>query len=220
VVALDHALVGRSTRATEAADWAAALAEAEAELGVAAVELMASRDERLASLLRFLAEQANALDRFGYVSVHAPMRSESWPEVVAQLDRLPARVQTIVLHPDPEIDRALLRNLGGRAAIENMDATKPAGRTAGDLEPLLGSLPDAGFCLDVAHVWTNDRSLAVGHELLDAFGERLRELHVSGIEPDGTHRATTHADLERYAPLLERCRHVPWIFEEPLVGSS
>jgi hypothetical protein len=216
VVALGHALVGRSTRATDVAAWAEAIEKAEAELGTAAVELMASRDERLASLLRFLAEQPNALDRFGYVSVHAPMRSGSWPDVVAQLDGLPARVQTIVFHPHPEIDRALLRGLGARVAIENMDVTKPTGRTVGELEPLVGALPDAGFCLDVAHVWTNDPSLAVGHDLLDAFGDRLRELHVSGIEPDATHRPTTQADLERYAPLLERCAHVPWIFEEPL----
>jgi hypothetical protein len=216
LAALRHRLVGRSTRATEAAEWAEALAEAQAELGCAAVELMGSRDERLTSLLRFLAEQPNTLDPFSYVSVHAPMRSESWADVVAQLAGLPARVQTIVFHPDPEIDRALLRDLGARVAIENMDVTKPSGRTVEELEPLLAALPAAGFCLDVAHVWTNDSSLALGHELLDAFGERLRQLHVSGIEPDGTHRPTTQDDLERYAPLLDRCRNVPWIFEEPL----
>ena len=38
------------------------------------------------------------------------------------------------------------------------------------------------------------------------------------IEPDGTHRPTSHADLEVYAPLLERCRHVPWLLEAELVA--
>lgn len=217
MVGLAHELVGRSTRATDAGGWDAAIAEAEGELGSAAVELMASRDERLASLLAFLARAPGALDRFGYVSVHAPMRSESWSDVCARLAELPSRVQTIVVHPVPEIDRALLRELGAPIAIENMDLTKPTGRTPEELAPLLGALPDAGFCLDVAHVWTNDRSLGLGHELLDAFAGRLRQLHVSGIEPDGTHRPTTQDDLDRYAPLLERCADVPWIFEEPLV---
>jgi sugar phosphate isomerase/epimerase len=73
--------------------------------------------------------------------------------------------------------------------------------------------PSAGFCLDVAHVWTNDRSLRLGFELLDAFGSRLRQLHVSGIEPNGAHRPTTNEDLDLYQPLLERCTHVPWVLE-------
>jgi sugar phosphate isomerase/epimerase len=216
VVTPAHELVGRSTRATQADDWAAAIAEAEAELGSAAVELMASRDDRLASLLVFLASRPAALDRFGYVSVHAPMRSASWTDVCARLAELPPRVQTIVVHPQPEVERTLLRSLGARIAIENMDVTKPGGRTAEELRSLFAALPGAGFCLDVAHVWTNDSSLALGHDLLDAFGGRLRQLHVSGIEADGTHRPTTEDDLQRYAPLLERCRNVPWIFEEPL----
>jgi hypothetical protein len=215
VVALAHALAGRSTRATDG-DWAAALAEAERELGCAAIELMANRDRRLASLLAFLASEPAALERFGYVSVHAPNRSDSWNDVCARLAELPPQVRTIVVHPEPDLDGALLRSLGTRIAIENMDVTKPDGRTARELEPLIAALPGAGFCLDVAHVWTNDSSLGVGHELLDAFADRLRQLHVSGIEPDGTHRATTQDDLERYAPLLERCTSVPWIFEEPL----
>ncbi len=81
---------------------------------------------------------------------------------------------------------------------------------------MFAALPEAGLCLDVAHVWTNDPTLALGHELLDAFGDRLRQLHVSGIEPDGTHRTTTAADLALYEPLLERCDHVPWLLEAEL----
>lgn len=216
MVTLAHELVGRSTRANDADDWAAAIAEAEAELGSAAVELMANRDDRLTSLLGFLQTTPAALDRFGYVSVHAPNRSDSWIETCARLAELPSRVHTIVVHPHPEVESTLLSKLGARIAIENMDVTKPTGRTAEELGPLLAALPEVGFCVDVAHVWTNDSSLGVGHDLLDAFGERLRQLHVSGIEPDGTHRTTTQDDLERYAPLLERCPNVPWIFEEPL----
>jgi sugar phosphate isomerase/epimerase len=94
-----------------------------------------------------------------------------------------------------------------------MDVNKPFGRWTAELADVFRRFPQAGFCLDVAHVWTNDRSLALGHELLDAFGGRLRQLHVSGIEPDGTHRDTTEADLDLYRPLLDRCEHVPWLLE-------
>lgn len=77
--------------------------------------------------------------------------------------------------------------------------------------------PAAGFCLDVAHVWTNDPTLGLAHELIDSLGHRLQQLHVSGIEADGTHRPTTTDDLKLYEPILARCRHVPWLLETELV---
>ena len=98
-----------------------------------------------------------------------------------------------------------------------MDIGKSFGRSVDDLRAVFAAHPDAGFCLDVAHVWTNDPTLALGHDLLDAFDGRLRQLHVSGIEPDGTHRPTTEADLALYGPLLDRCAGVPWILEAVLV---
>jgi len=67
-------------------------------------------------------------------------------------------------------------------------------------------------------VWTNDRTLRLGYELLEAFGARLRQLHVSGIEPNGEHRPTTDEDLDLYQPLLDRCAHVPWVLESELVA--
>jgi sugar phosphate isomerase/epimerase len=98
-----------------------------------------------------------------------------------------------------------------------MDVAKTDCRFVDELAPVFDRFPQAGFCLDVAHVWTNDPSLQLGHDLLDAFGDRLRQLHVSGIEADGTHRPTTPADLRLYAPLLDRCAGVPWLLEAVLV---
>src|SRR5207244_10248992 len=111
-----------------------------------------------------------------------------------------------------------------RAAIVPAAAELPAMPSYGyslmcelyDPNELFDAYPEASFCLDVAHVWTNDPSLRLGHRLIDRFGHRLRQLHVSGIEPDGTHRPTTRADLDLYAPLLARCRHVPWLLEAEL----
>jgi sugar phosphate isomerase/epimerase len=97
-----------------------------------------------------------------------------------------------------------------------MDVMKRFGREVQDMAEVFERFPEAGFCLDVAHVWTNDRSLRLGFELLGAFGDRLRQLHVSGIDADARHRPTTAEDLQLYEPLLARCSHVPWVLESEL----
>lgn len=154
------------------------------------------------------------LGSFERVSVHAPLSFDtSVTDVQPILDGIE---HDLVLHPDVYRDEAWVAGLGSRAVFENMDVAKSFGRTAADLKLVFERFPEAGFCLDVAHVRTNDASLALGHELLDAFGGRLRQLHVSGIEPDGTHRLTTEADLALYEPLLRRAEHVPWLLEAEL----
>jgi sugar phosphate isomerase/epimerase len=124
------------------------------------------------------------------------------------------------LHPDVYRREDWVAELGPRAVFENMDVGKAFGRTLADLRAVFVVFPRAGFCLDVAHVWTCDPTLALGHELLDELGPRLRQLHVSGIEPDGTHRPTTSGDLDLYEPLLHRCREVPWVLESELVEEA
>jgi len=37
-----------------------------------------------------------------------------------------------------------------------------------------------GFVLDLCHVYELDRTMALADRLLDAFGDRLEEIHVSG----------------------------------------
>jgi hypothetical protein len=192
--------------------WPAAIARARRERWPW-LELTAIRG-RLASLVPYLVSGSGPLSGFRRVSIHAPaVMTEPAADVVATLEPYPFDV---VLHPDVYGAERACARLGSRALFENMDAGKSAGRSADDLAPVLDTFPDAGLCLDVAHVWTNDRTLRLGHELLDAFGDRLRQLHVSGIEPDGTHRTTTGADLALYEPLLARCTHVPWLLEAEL----
>ena len=197
-------------------DWAAAIERARAE-GWRWLELTALRG-RLDSLLPFLDGAPQVLDAFDRVSVHAPALVGNAPgEIVKALEPLPFDV---VLHPDVYGEEPACEELGLRALFENMDITKRFGRSVADLDAVLGRFPDAGLCLDVAHVWTNDASLRLGHELVDAFGDRVRQLHVSGIEHDGTHRPTTAADIALYEPLLDRCRGVPWLLETELVEGT
>lgn len=198
----------------EREDWLAAVARARTE-GWTTLELTAIRAERLHALALLLAETPGLLDGFERVSLHAPARefADDAQRIVEALRTVP---YDIVLHPDVYRGQGWVRELASRAVFENMDAVKDFGRDAADLAEVFRSFPEAGFCLDVAHVVTNDATLALGHELLDRHGHRLRQLHVSGIEPDGTHRPTTDADLELYAPLLERCAGVPWLLEAVL----
>jgi hypothetical protein len=58
--------------------------------------------------------------------------------------------------------------------------------------------------------------MGLAHELLDAFADRLAEVHVSSIEPDGEHVPLRAADAESLLPVLERCAGVPWVLEAPV----
>jgi hypothetical protein len=194
-------------------DWGDAIARARRE-GFACVELCAILPPLVGTLAAHLAP--GAPDGFARVSLHAPVGIASTDAAIAEVVRLPLDGD-VILHPDLYGRDDAAAALGPRAVFENMDVAKSFGRTVDDLAEVFARFPNAGFCLDVAHVWTNDRSVALGHDLLDAFGDRLRQLHVSGIEPDGTHRETTAADLELYRPLLERAAHVPHVYEAVVV---
>jgi hypothetical protein len=213
----DRANLGIGTGAflKERDDWPAAVQRAKDEAW-RVIELTAIDEDRFEALSSYLADGDAALITFDRVSVHAPNRFRSSPSVVAEHIPESLRGYDLVFHPDLYRDEAPLADLGQRAVFENMDVNKRFGRTVHEMAEVFGRFPSAGFCLDVAHVWTNDRTLRLGFELLDAFGDRLRQVHLSGIEPDGTHRPTTEVDLALYEPLLARCGAVPWLLESEL----
>jgi hypothetical protein len=197
-------------------DWPLAIARARDE-GWRWIELTAMGD-RLPPLVALLDKDPGVLDRFDRISVHAPAKTDASPaEVIGLVERLQFDV---VLHPDVFGRETACARLGARAVFENMDVTKGDGRDVTELAEVFAEFPASGFCLDVAHVWTNDPTLQLGHELIDAFGDRLRQLHVSGIEPDGTHRPTTAVDIALYEPLLDCCVGVPWLLETELVEDT
>ncbi len=201
---------------SERDDWPAAISRANEE-GWPNVELTAITEERFRSLSIYLSSADARLSAFARVSVHAPAVLDSSPNAVAQLVLDSGLSYDLIFHPDLFREEGALARLEGQAVFENMDVNKNFGCTPSDMAEVFARFPAAGFCLDVAHVWTNDRTLRLGFELLDAFGDRLRQLHVSGIEPDGTHRPTVETDLTLYEPLLARCEHVPWVLESELL---
>ena len=62
--------------------------------------------------------------------------------------------------------------------------------------------------------------MSLAYELLAKLGGRLRQVHLSGIDKDGSHRPTTDDDLRLYEPLLARCQDVPWLLETELTTAT
>lgn len=193
------------------ADWGE-LAVRACRVSTYAVELSALSEPELPALITFLGVRPRL--PFRYLAVHAPVKALRMPEcdLVARLTGIPWSVRALVTHPDALQEPGRYRSLGGRLVLENMDVRKAVGRTVEELTPYFAELPQAGFCLDVAHVSSLDPSMALGHELLDRFGPRLRQVHLSSLA-SGVHVPLGAEDEERFAPVLARCRDVPWILE-------
>ncbi len=217
VVSAHHPL-GASTGYMEPTrgDWEAMVGEALETSGFAA-ELAALSEDELPGLEAFFA--AGPELPFEYLSIHAPVKHLRMPEaeLVRRLTKLMPVVDAIVVHPDAMDDPRAYRALGSCLVLENMDARKPTGRTVAELAPLFAALPEAGFCLDVAHVLSIDPTLEEGERLLDEFAGRLRHLHVSSIDEECRHQPLTAEHEARFSALLRRCPDVPWILEAPLV---
>jgi hypothetical protein len=200
-------------------DWDAQVGVA-LEVSPFAIELSALSEPELPSLAHFLLTGPNL--PFRYLSLHGPSKSLSSDEerLVAALVALAPYADAIVMHPDTIDDPTLFRPLGHTLLIENMDSRKKSGRDAMELEPIFSELPEAGFCFDVAHAWSVDSEMSVAGELLDAFGSRLRHVHLSSLSGDLHHVPLTISDEELFRPALERCVDVPWILEAPPRGLS
>jgi hypothetical protein len=181
-------------------------------------ELSALSASELPSLVSFMRSHPGLLG--GEYSVHAPSK-DLGPQgllfVADLLLELPALTARIVVHPDV-IGQSLpvLLRLGAALTLENMDSRKTQGASVASLEELFQDLPLSRFCLDVAHAWSIDPSLKLAHNLLDAFENRLAQVHLSGITKDGHHCPLTQSQLDTYRPVLARCLSVPWILESLL----
>lgn len=211
-----HYPVGASTgyMAASRGDWPQLVSGA-LEVSSFAIELSALSEQELPSLIDFLSRQRQL--PFRYISVHAPSKEMSMPEVklTGLLDDLPRWIDAIVVHPDVIEDPRNYAALGRRLVIENMDARKDDGRDAAELAPYFEALPQAGLCFDIAHAGSIDDAMVVGGEILDTFTSRLRHVHLSSLNADSHHVPLTAEDEERFSLLLDRCRDVPWILEAP-----
>lgn len=195
-------------------DWDAQI-DAALRVSVFAVELSALSEKQLDPLSEFLSSTRSL--PFRYLSIHGPSKDREMSEgdLVEHLARLLERADAIVMHPDTIDDLARYRGLGRKLLLENMDSRKGDGRTPEELVSPFDQVPDAGFCFDIAHAWSIDPSMGVAGDLLDAFGDRLTQVHLSSLSTELHHLPLTQDDEELFRPTLERCVDVPWILEAP-----
>jgi hypothetical protein len=195
-------------------DWERLVDEA-ATVSSMAVELSALASNELPGLLVYLGSAARL--PFLFVSVHAPSKDRERDEerLVRDLCSIPSWIDAIVVHPDTISEPALYRQLGRRLALENMDTRKAGGQTADDLDGYFAEIPEARLCLDVAHAKDVDPTMDAAAALLERFSSRLSHVHLSSLDESQHHVPLTAEDETLFAPLLARCRDVPWILEAP-----
>lgn len=181
-----------------------------------AIELSALRLTELPVLLE--AFDKLDLSGFDHVSIHFPSAYPSAEEA-----RLVERLQNaapgvpVVVHPDAIHDFTPWRALGAAVLVENMDRRKSRGRTVREMEATFEELPDARLCFDVGHARQVDTSLTEAFLILERFGERLAQVHLSDVATSARHNRLSRTAIlafQELAPLIPA--NVPVILESPV----
>ncbi|MEX2389184.1 MAG: hypothetical protein WD534_15005 [Phycisphaeraceae bacterium] len=168
-----------------------------------ALELSALRDHEVGPLLDALPDLN--LEGIAHLSFHAPSRLTEWSEtdlVSHVLEHVP-QAWPVVVHPDVIENHQVWKPLGNRLCIENMDQRKECGRTAEELRPFFANLPDATFCLDLAHAHQIDPTMSVATDLLRAYGDRLKQVHCSELRDDSSHGPMSFRTLYAYRRIAD-----------------
>ena len=213
--------IGFSTGAVAGGDFSSALALLVNQPGIDSIELSALRLTEVEPLLGAISTMD--LSRYSYISFHAPSSfpAEQEAPLVAMLTRLLPKEWPIVLHPDTIHDASVWSALGNRVAIENMDRRKSSGRTAGELRSFFSLLPDARFCFDIGHARQCDTSMAESYRILEAYGSRLTQLHVSEVNSASQHDPISYATKLGFQSLAHLIpAHVPLITESRVSQSE
>ncbi len=185
-----------------------------------AVELSALRTSEMEEVLQVVREVK--LDQFRYISFHAPSKWNGMSErdFLNEAQDILHRGWPIILHPDAINEWEAWQKLGSQVVIENMDGRKPVGRTVEELTPIFDRLPLARFCFDVGHARQIDPTMKLAQELLEAFGSRLSEFHVSDVNEQFAHVRLGRESMQSYSALLKQFPHVPIILETPVTGAE
>lgn len=165
------------------------------------------------------------LQKFDYVSVHAPFRSaksyQNPEEHEKDLSRIKEIVeessaQTIVFHPHYLPNKKILKKFRFNIAVENMEKRKKV-----PLQRLATLMQDykTGFCLDTSHAYEYGAFRTA--ELLRRFKPKLLQIHLSANYRHHNHRPLTRASLaflKSIEPIKDT--NVPVILEENFSGKS
>ena len=204
--------IGFSTGALALGDFRRALTLLESH-DCAVVELSALRETELPTLMSALDDLD--IERYSYVSVHAPsrLRTIKESEIARLLRPCIERQWPVILHPDAIGDHGCWRDFGSVLCLENMDKRKPDGRTAAELDKHFSHLPSASLCLDLGHARQIDPTLGVAREILRAFGDRLTQIHLSELDSKSRHAPLSMATVWAVREIARSIPPAPVIIE-------
>ncbi|MBL0309572.1 MAG: hypothetical protein IPP77_07840 [Bacteroidetes bacterium] len=188
---------------------------------VNAVELSALRESELAGLIDSLDDIDIA--PFEYISFHAPSKivHYSEKEVVSLLSKVAERRWMIIVHPDIITEFDVWQQLGQYLCIENMDKRKSIGRTFYDMDALFEMLPEASFCLDVAHARQVDPTMSEALLMLMEFRKRITQIHLSDVNSSSVHEPLNMEAILSYRRISKLIHpDTPIIIESPVVENQ
>lgn len=208
--------IGFSTGALARGDFSRGL-DLLKRAGLRKIELSALRTEELPGLMHYI--QSSNLDDFDYVSIHAPSSypADSEAGIVEALAPAIKKRLHVVVHPDAIRDFKPWRQFGDLLCVENMDKRKPIGRTARELSTVFEKLPEASFCLDVAHTRQVDPTMGAAADILRHYANRLAQVHVSDVNSSSRHERLNLAASLAFRKIASSIpASIPLILESPL----
>jgi hypothetical protein len=208
--------LGFSTGAIALGDFRRAIHKLRAH-NVSAIELSALRLSELAPLIEAI--PTLDLNRYSYVSFHAPTRFSATEEqtVVTMLHTVKDLGWPIVVHPDSIIDRKKWRPLGSALCFENMDKRKPIGRTAEELHRFLESFEESYVCFDIGHASQIDRTMSEALLIVQDFGKRIRQVHMSEVNTKSEHCQLSESSRLAYNKVVGLLDHDPPVIIESVL---
>src|SRR3989338_3793281 len=158
-------------------------------LGCKTIELGIYTLQELQLIEDNIDQVVTALSEFAVISVHAPVkdfRYDSSPyshEFCGRVNRIIGKLKPhiVVVHPQLIDDVNVLASYDWPLGIENMDWRKTTGRFPTELNPWFKRFPKAKMVLDLNHVYTQDRTMALAKDLWDTFHDRIQHIHLSGF---------------------------------------
>lgn len=195
------------------------------KLDISGVEVtFASKEELYAFALS--RDNKSWLRNLDYVSIHAPFRllseSDNNEELIGQLDIIAdlyneINARNVVIHPDELPFPEILGNYSLHFSTENLPSLSSA-RIA-DLRNVFDTYPDMELCLDVSHAYLHSER-ETGY-LIDAFSERISQVHFSGASENADHLSLRQV-TERFMSSIEPIKglHVPIVIEEDIENEN
>jgi len=154
------------------------------KIGCNAIEIMCHDVADIPKLAEISLED---LRGFEHISLHAPIFKDISAE---ELEKMLRHIETahkiigfayVVVHPDKITDWKIFSDFSIPFAIENMDNRKETCRNVADLKKVFEQV-DMKMVLDVNHCFSNDPTMKLAGEFVEAFRERIVGIHLSGFE--------------------------------------